>query len=189
MARPARPCRRRRPVVALRPARSGPSKRWPATSSRSWRARLTAQGCAVWVLGGPGETDARRRDRRGGRPACARPHLATTCATRSSRSRARARRCPTIPACCMWRPPSARRRIGIFGPTSPWHWAPLNPLAAVDRDPHRRALPALPQAGLPADASPLHARHPGRPGADRRRTHVLVRLRWTTAPAATTRCA
>ena len=21
--------------------------------------------------------------------------------------------------------------IGIFGPTSPWHWAPLNPLAAV----------------------------------------------------------
>jgi heptosyltransferase-2 len=23
--------------------------------------------------------------------------------------------------------------IGIFGPTSPWHWAPLNPLAAVVR--------------------------------------------------------
>ena len=21
--------------------------------------------------------------------------------------------------------------IGIFGPTSPWHWAPLNPLAAT----------------------------------------------------------
>jgi heptosyltransferase II len=21
--------------------------------------------------------------------------------------------------------------IGVFGPTSPWHWAPLNPLAAV----------------------------------------------------------
>jgi ADP-heptose:LPS heptosyltransferase len=21
--------------------------------------------------------------------------------------------------------------IGIFGPTSPWHWAPLNPLAAA----------------------------------------------------------
>ncbi len=21
--------------------------------------------------------------------------------------------------------------IGIFGPTSPWHWAPLNPLAAI----------------------------------------------------------
>ena len=21
--------------------------------------------------------------------------------------------------------------VGIFGPTSPWHWAPLNPLAAV----------------------------------------------------------
>ena len=21
--------------------------------------------------------------------------------------------------------------VGIFGPTSPWHWAPLNPLAAI----------------------------------------------------------
>jgi heptosyltransferase-2 len=21
--------------------------------------------------------------------------------------------------------------VGIFGPTSPWHWAPLNPLAAT----------------------------------------------------------
>jgi heptosyltransferase II len=21
--------------------------------------------------------------------------------------------------------------VGIFGPTSPWHWAPLNPIAAV----------------------------------------------------------
>ena len=25
--------------------------------------------------------------------------------------------------------------IGIFGPTSPWHWAPLNPLAAVTQPP------------------------------------------------------
>jgi heptosyltransferase-2 len=24
-----------------------------------------------------------------------------------------------------------RPAIGIFGPTSPWHWAPLNPIAAV----------------------------------------------------------
>jgi len=23
------------------------------------------------------------------------------------------------------------KAIGIFGPTSPWHWAPLNPLAEV----------------------------------------------------------
>ena len=45
----------------------------------------------------------------------------------------------TIPACCM----SPRRigtpSIGIFGPTSPWHWAPLNPLAAViETCPHDR---------------------------------------------------
>ena len=37
-----------------------------------------------------------------------------------------------------------------------------------DRNTDRRALPALPQADLPARSPPLHARHPGRPGAARR---------------------
>jgi heptosyltransferase-2 len=32
--------------------------------------------------------------------------------------------------------------IGIFGPTSPWHWAPLNPLAAVIET--RTELPCRP---------------------------------------------
>ena len=32
--------------------------------------------------------------------------------------------------------------IGIFGPTSPWHWAPLNPLAAVIET--RSELPCRP---------------------------------------------
>jgi len=29
--------------------------------------------------------------------------------------------------------------IGIFGPTSPWHWAPLNPLAATIEAPSQLA--------------------------------------------------
>src|SRR5207302_2311023 len=32
--------------------------------------------------------------------------------------------------------------IGIFGPTNPWHWAPLNPLAAVIET--RSELPCRP---------------------------------------------
>ena len=31
--------------------------------------------------------------------------------------------------------------VGIFGPTSPWHWAPLNPLAAVIEPPSDRPCP------------------------------------------------
>ena len=34
--------------------------------------------------------------------------------------------------------------IGIFGPTSPWHWAPLNPLAGVV------------QADIELDCRPCH---------------------------------
>ena len=34
--------------------------------------------------------------------------------------------------------------IGIFGPTSPWHWAPLNPLGRDHRNDDRPPLPAVP---------------------------------------------
>ncbi len=35
--------------------------------------------------------------------------------------------------------------IGIFGPTSPWHWAPLNPIeAAIVADHRDTRLPAVP---------------------------------------------
>jgi heptosyltransferase-2 len=27
--------------------------------------------------------------------------------------------------------------VGLFGPTSPWHWAPLNPIAATIEAPWR----------------------------------------------------
>ncbi len=57
--------------------------------------------------------------------------------------------------------------IGIFGPTSPWHWAPLNPLAAVVETDERTRLPAVPQTGLPPRPSSLHARHRARTGLGR----------------------
>ena len=42
-------------VVALAPGAVGPSKRWTAAGYAELTRRLTAQGIAVWVLGGPGE--------------------------------------------------------------------------------------------------------------------------------------
>ena len=59
--------------------------------------------------------------------------------------------------------------MGIFGPTSPYHWAPLNGLAATVQTKTDRAVPALPPPGLHHERPSLHARHP-RLGRRRDRT-------------------
>jgi len=116
------------PAVALAPGSVGASKRWTYYPEA---ARLLAQqGLDVWVVGGPGEKalaaeivaaggprirDLTGTDLRNGILAMAAAdvaisndsglmHIAAALAT------------PTM---------------GIFGPTSPYHWAPLNGLAAT----------------------------------------------------------
>ena len=117
-----------RPVVALAPGAVGPSKRWPSAAYAALARALIADGCAVWVLGGPGEKDlaaeiigdTQARDLTGSDLRDAILALASASVAISNDSGllhvAAALRTPTI---------------GIFGPTSPWHWAPLNPLAAT----------------------------------------------------------
>src|ERR1700712_4426936 len=117
-----------RPAVALAPGSVGPSKRWTYYADA---ARLLAEGgLDVWVIGGPAEKamaaeiasaggprvrDLTGTDLRNGILAMAAAgvaisndsglmHIAAAIGT------------PTI---------------GIFGPTSPYHWAPLNKLAAT----------------------------------------------------------
>ena len=53
-----------RPVVAFAPGAVGPSKRWPVAYFAELARKLTAEGLAIWVLGSPAESAARRRDRR-----------------------------------------------------------------------------------------------------------------------------
>jgi heptosyltransferase II len=118
----------RRPVVALAPGAVGPSKRWPSASYAALTRRLLAEGFAVWVLGGPdekvlateivGDTDA--RDLTGNDLRDAILALASASAAVSNDS-------GLLHVAAALGTPS----IGIFGPTSPWHWAPLNPLAAT----------------------------------------------------------
>jgi heptosyltransferase-2 len=118
----------RRPVVALAPGAVGPSKRWPSASYAALTRRLLAEGFAVWVLGGPdekalateivGDTDARDLTGRDLRDAIL--ALASASAAVSNDS-------GLLHVAAALGTPS----IGIFGPTSPWHWAPLNPLAAT----------------------------------------------------------
>jgi heptosyltransferase-2 len=119
-----------RPVVAFAPGAVGPSKRWPAELFTELARALSAQGAAVWVLGGPDDAslaaeivrdcgphahDLTSNDLRNAILAL---KLATAAVSNDSGLShvAAAIGTPTI---------------GIFGPTSPQLWAPLNPLAAV----------------------------------------------------------
>src|SRR4030088_3197430 len=91
--------------------------------------RLAAQGFSVIVLGGPGETSLAAeigagqghvRDLTGADLRNAILGLAAADVAVSNDS-------GLLHVAAAVGTPS----IGIFGPTSPWHWAPLNPLAAV----------------------------------------------------------
>jgi len=118
------------PAVALAPGAVGPSKRWPVDSYAEVARRLTAAGIAVCVVGGPGEKplaaeiiadagplarDLTGTDLRNGILALA----ACDVAVSNDSGLLHVAAALGVPS------------IGIFGPTSPWHWAPLNPIAAT----------------------------------------------------------
>jgi heptosyltransferase II len=117
-----------RAVVALAPGAVGPAKRWPSTAYAALARSLVDEGLAVWVLGGPGEKalaaeivgDTAARDLTGHDLRDAILALAAAAAAVSNDS-------GLLHVAAALGTPS----IGIFGPTSPWHWAPLNPLAAT----------------------------------------------------------
>src|ERR1700676_2196722 len=116
------------PAVALAPGSVGASKRWTYYPEA---ARLLAErGLDVWVIGGPGEKahaaeivaaggprvrDLTSNDLRNGILAMAAANVAISNDSGLMHIAA-ALGTPTM---------------GIFGPTSPYHWAPLNGLAAT----------------------------------------------------------
>jgi heptosyltransferase II len=117
-----------RKSVALAPGAVGPSKRWSYYAEAA--KRLADQGFSVWVTGGPMEREAAAAIA-AENPSCIKDltgtdlrqailALAAADAVLSNDSGllhvAAAIGTPTV---------------GIFGPTSAWHWAPLNPIAEV----------------------------------------------------------
>jgi heptosyltransferase-2 len=117
-----------KPVVALAPGAVGPSKRWPASAYAALARHLIAEGFVVWLIGGPeekslaaeiiGDTAARDltgHDLRNAILALAAANVAVS----NDSGLLHVAAAVGTPA------------IGIFGPTSPWHWAPLNPLAGT----------------------------------------------------------
>jgi heptosyltransferase II len=117
-----------RPVVVLAPGAVGPSKRWPASAYAALARRLIAEGFAVWVVGGPEEKalaaeivgDTTARDLTG-------PDLRNAILALAAAAVAVSNDSGLLHVAAAL----GISAIGIFGPTSPWHWAPLNPLAAT----------------------------------------------------------
>ena len=119
-----------RPAVALAPGAVGPSKRWTTSGYAELARRLTAGGVQVWILGGPGEK-ALAAEIAGSDPANARdmtgPDLRNAILALAAADVAVSNDSGLLHVGAAIGTPA----IGIFGPTSPWHWAPLNPLAEV----------------------------------------------------------
>ncbi len=114
-------------AVALAPGSIGKHKRWPYYAELA-RA-FVADGYEVWVVGGPGEKEAACRIVAAGPGA---RDLTATDLRQGILALAAARLAISNDSGLMHVAAAlGTPTIGIFGPTSPWHWAPLNPLAAA----------------------------------------------------------
>jgi heptosyltransferase II len=118
-----------RPIVALAPGAVGPAKRWPATAYADLARRLATRDMTVVVIGGPGEK-ALAAEIAAGEPDIrdlTGPDLRNAILALAAATAAVSNDSGLLHVAAALGTPS----VGIFGPTSPWHWAPLNPLAAV----------------------------------------------------------
>jgi heptosyltransferase II len=119
-----------RPVVAFAPGAVGPAKRWPGAYYADLARRLAAEGNCVWVIGGPGEKEIAAEIVPGGQDDVrdlTGPDLRNAVLALAAANAAVSNDSGLLHVAAALGTPA----VGIFGPTSPWHWAPLNPIAAV----------------------------------------------------------
>src|SRR6185295_1039910 len=118
------------PIVTLSPGAVGAGKAWPARHYAELAGALIADGVSVWVLGGPNETPiAKEIVAAGGNRV---RDLTGTDLRNAILALAAADAAVTNDSGLMHVSAAiGTPTIANFGPTSPWHWKPLNPLAAV----------------------------------------------------------
>jgi heptosyltransferase-2 len=119
-----------RPIVTLSPGAVGAGKAWPPEHYAALARALTQDGASVWVLGGPGEaTIAKQIAEAGGSRV---RDLTGTDLRNAILALAAADLAVTNDSGLMHVAAAiGTPTVAIFGPTSPWHWKPLNPIAAI----------------------------------------------------------
>lgn len=124
--------------IALAPGAVGPSKRWPSGSYADLARRLGGEGHRVWVLGGPDERALATEIAQAAPDAIVDmtgPDLRNAILALAAADVAVSNDSGLLHVAAALDTPT----VGIFGPTSPHHWAPLNPLAAVIETPNTLA--------------------------------------------------
>jgi heptosyltransferase-2 len=116
------------PAVALAPGSVGASKRWPYYAEAA--RLLAARGLEVWVVGGPGEKDLATEIVAAAGPGVrdlTHADLRNGILAMAAASVAISNDSGLMHVAAALGTPT----MGIFGPTSPYLWAPLNGLAAT----------------------------------------------------------
>ncbi len=127
-----------RPIVTLSPGAVGAGKAWPASHYAALARALTEDGASVWVLGGPNETATAKQIAEAGG---ARVRDLTSDDLRNAILALAAADVAVSNDSGLMHVSAAigTPTVAIFGPTSPWHWKPLNPIAAILEPPGDRA--------------------------------------------------
>ncbi len=128
------------PIVALAPGAVGDGKRWPTAQFAELARALAEDGAIIWVLGGPQERPlAAEIVQHAGRRAhdLTGPDLRNAVLALKAATIAVSNDSGLMHVAAAIGTPT----IGIFGPTSPRLWAPLNPLAAAVEPPRDAPCP------------------------------------------------
>ena len=128
-----------RPIVTLSPGAVGEGKAWPVTHYGALARALAQDGASVWVLGGPSETALAKQI---AEAAGARVRDLTSNDLRNAILALAAADISVTNDSGLMHVSAAigTPTVAIFGPTSPWHWKPLNPIAAILEPPGDEAL-------------------------------------------------
>jgi heptosyltransferase II len=119
-----------RPIVTLSPGAVGAGKAWPADHYGELARALAKDGASVWVLGGPNETTIAKQIAEAGGPRVR--NLTSNNLRNAILALAAADVSVTNDSGLMHVSAAiGTPTVAIFGPTSPWHWKPLNPIAAI----------------------------------------------------------
>jgi lipopolysaccharide heptosyltransferase II len=117
----------RRPIVTLSPGAVGEGKAWPPEHYAELARALVKDGASVWVLGGPGEKQVAQQIAASGARDLTSNDLRNAILAMAAADVAVTNDSGLMHVSAAIGTPT----VAIFGPTSPWHWKPLNPVAAI----------------------------------------------------------